>query len=183
MGWDFFEIQPERPYTKADIRWTNPFSRCNKEKLGKREVPVKGTVDHFDQYDAVLIGFPIWYGCAPNVVNTFCSGYDFTGKKVALFATSGGSGIIFEQEGIDTRQPGHTLQLNLATAVAQTESESLSENLKWLYKKRAEKGYIKANKGMYFGYNTDDGNFKPDENAVYVRKMFREFADEPGGDC
>lgn len=93
MGWDFFEIQSERPYTKADIRWTNPFSRCNKEKLGKREVPVKGIVDHFDQYDAVLIGFPIWYGCAPNVVNTFCSGYDFTGKKVALFATSGGSGI------------------------------------------------------------------------------------------
>ena len=61
--------------------------------------------------------------------------------------------------------------------VAQTESESLSENLKWLYKKRAEKGYIKANKGAYFGYNTDDGNFKPDENAVYVRRMFREFAD------
>ena len=85
--------------------------------------------------------------------------------------------IIFEQEGIDTRQPGHTLQLNLATAVAQTESESLSENLKWLYKKRAEKGYIRANKGMYFGYNTDDGNFTPDENAVYVRRMFREFAD------
>jgi DNA invertase Pin-like site-specific DNA recombinase len=85
--------------------------------------------------------------------------------------------IIFEQEGIDTRQPGHTLQLNLATAVAQTESESLSENLKWLYRKRTEKGYIRANKGMYFGYNTDDGNFTPDENAVYVRQMYRQFAD------
>ena len=44
-------------------------------------------------YDTVLIGFPIWYGCAPNVVNTFCSGYDWSGKKVAAFATSGGSGI------------------------------------------------------------------------------------------
>jgi DNA invertase Pin-like site-specific DNA recombinase len=85
--------------------------------------------------------------------------------------------IIFEQEGIDTRQPGHTLQLNLATAVAQTESESLSENLKWLYRKRAEKGYIRANKGMYFGYNTDDGNFTPDENAVYVRRIYKEFVE------
>ena len=109
MGWDFFEIQPERPYTKADIRWTNPFSRCNKEKLGKREVPVKGIVDHFDQYDAVLIGFPIWYGCAPNVVNTFCSGYDFTGKKVALFATSGGSGIGKTKEKLQPYVKGATI--------------------------------------------------------------------------
>ena len=85
--------------------------------------------------------------------------------------------IIFEQENIDTRQPGYTFQLNLATAVAQSESESISENLKWLYRKRAEKGYFKAGKGWYFGYNTDDGNFTPDENAVYVQRMFREFAD------
>lgn len=92
-GWDCYEIQPVKPYTKADIRWTNPLSRCNREKFGKQVVPVKGTVEGFDRYDAVLIGFPIWYGCAPNVVNSFCSGYDFTGKKVALFATSRGSGI------------------------------------------------------------------------------------------
>ena len=87
----------------------DPFSRCNKEKLGKREVPVKGIVDHFDQYDAVLIGFPIWYGCAPNVVNTFCSGYDFTGKKVALFATSGGSGIGKTKEKLQPYVKGTTI--------------------------------------------------------------------------
>ena len=108
-GADIFEIKPEKPYTAADIRWTNPFSRCNKEKLGKREVPVKGIVDHFDQYDAVLIGFPIWYGCAPNVVNTFCSGYDFTGKKVALFATSGGSGIGKTKERLQPYVKGTTI--------------------------------------------------------------------------
>ena len=68
-------------------------SRCNKEKFGKKDVPVEGTVESFDAYDEVLIGFPIWYGCAPNVVNTFCKAYDWTGKKVAAFATSGGSGI------------------------------------------------------------------------------------------
>ena len=93
MGWDFYEIQPVKPYTKADIKWTNPLARCNREKFGRKEVPVQGSIANFDQYDAVLIGFPIWYGGAPNVVNSFCSGYDFTGKKVALFATSGGSGI------------------------------------------------------------------------------------------
>ena len=92
-GIDLFEIIPEEPYTKADIKWVNPLSRCNKEKFGNKEVPVSGTVGNFDEYDTVFIGFPIWYGCAPNVVNTFCKGYDFTGKKVVAFATSGGSPI------------------------------------------------------------------------------------------
>jgi hypothetical protein len=57
----------------------------------------------------VLIGFPIWYGCAPNVVNTFCSGYDFTGKKVALFATSGGSGIGKTKEKLQPYVKGTTI--------------------------------------------------------------------------
>ena len=93
IGADIFEIRPEKPYTAADIRWTNPLARCNREKLGKKDVPVTGTIQDFAGYDTVLIGFPIWYGCAPNVVNTFCKGYDWTGKKVYAFATSGGSGI------------------------------------------------------------------------------------------
>ena len=90
---DLFEIKPQVPYSAADIKWTNPLARCNREKLGKKDVPVAGQVEHFDQYDTVLIGFPIWYGCQPNVVNTFCKGYDWSGKKVYAFATSGGSGI------------------------------------------------------------------------------------------
>lgn len=90
---DLFEILPEKPYTSADLNWRNPLARCNREYFGKKSVPVTGKVEDFAQYDTVLIGFPIWYGCAPNVVNTFCKGYDFSGKKVAAFATSGGSGI------------------------------------------------------------------------------------------
>lgn len=90
---DIFEIVPEKPYTPADIKWTNPLARCNREKMGKKDVPVKGRIDNFQDYDTVLIGFPIWYGAAPNVVNTFCKGYDWSGKKVYAFATSGGSGI------------------------------------------------------------------------------------------
>ena len=93
LGADVFEIVPEVPYTAADIKWTNPLARCNREKFGNRDVPVAGRVEDFGQYDRVLIGFPIWYGAAPNVVNTFCKGYDWTGKRIAAFATSGGSGI------------------------------------------------------------------------------------------
>lgn len=90
---DLFEIKPEKPYTQADINWRNPISRCNREKIGRKDVPVTGTVDNFASYDTVLIGFPIWYGSAPNVVNTFCKNYDWSGKKVYIFATSGGSGM------------------------------------------------------------------------------------------
>lgn len=92
-GIDVFEIIPEEPYTAADIKWMNPVSRCNKEKFGNKDVPVAGKIENFDEYDTILVGFPIWYGCAPNVVNTFCKEYDFTGKKVVAFATSGGSPI------------------------------------------------------------------------------------------
>jgi len=90
---DIFEIVPEEPYSKADLRWINPIARCNREKFGKKDVPVVGNVENFAEYDTVYIGFPIWYGCAPNVVNTFCKAYDWTGKKIYVFATSGGSGI------------------------------------------------------------------------------------------
>ena len=93
IGADIFEIKPEKPYTAADIRWTNPLARCNREKFGNKDVPVIGSVESFADYDTVLIGFPIWYGAAPNVVNTFCKGYDWSGKRIFAFATSGGSGI------------------------------------------------------------------------------------------
>lgn len=90
---DLFEIKPEKPYTAADLKWTNPVARCNREKIGKKDVPVVGTIENFTDYDTVYIGFPIWYACAPNVVNTFCKRYDWTGKTIHVFATSGGSGI------------------------------------------------------------------------------------------
>ena len=91
-GAELFEIKPEKPYTDADLKWTNPLARCNREKIGKKDVPVSGRVEGFENYDLVFLGFPIWYYGAPNVIQTFCKGYDWTGKKLALFATSGGSG-------------------------------------------------------------------------------------------
>lgn len=92
-GADLFEIVPVSPYTEADLNWRNPLARCNREKLGKKEVPVSRTVKDFGSYERVLLGFPIWYGCAPNVINTFCSAYDWGSKEVVAFATSGGSPI------------------------------------------------------------------------------------------
>ena len=90
---DLFRIEPEVPYTEADLKWTNPLARCNKEKIGKKDVPIKDKVGNFDDYELVMIGFPVWYFTAPNIISTFVKSYDFTGKKVALFATSGGSDI------------------------------------------------------------------------------------------
>lgn len=93
VGADIFEITPVQPYTAEDLNWRNPLARCNKEFFGKKGVPVAGKIEGFEAYDQVLVGFPIWYGCAPNVINTFCAQYDWAGKKVVAFATSGGSPI------------------------------------------------------------------------------------------
>lgn len=93
IGADIFEIRPEKPYTDADLRYMNPLSRCNREKIGNKDVPVAGRIENLSDYDTVYIGFPIWYGAAPNVVNTFCKDYDWSGITVHAFATSGGSGI------------------------------------------------------------------------------------------
>ena len=92
-GADLYEIVPEAPYTAADLKWTNPLARCNREKLGRKDVPVSGSIENWAEYDTVYLGFPIWYYAAPNVVNTFCKGYDWSGKKIHIFATSGSSGI------------------------------------------------------------------------------------------
>lgn len=92
-GADVFEIVPVNPYTKSDINYLNPLSRCNREQIGGREVPVAGRIEDFEKYDTVYIGFPIWYGQAPRVIHTFAKDYDWSGKTVHAFATSGGSGI------------------------------------------------------------------------------------------
>ena len=106
MGADLFEIRPQVPYTATDIRWTNPVARCNREKIGKKDVPVAGTVSDWASYDLVYLGFPIWYYGAPNVINTFCKGYDWQGKQAVLFATSGGSDIGRTAEKLQPYMPG-----------------------------------------------------------------------------
>ena len=67
--------------------------KMQQRKIGKKDVPVAGKIKNWNEYDTVYLGFPIWYYGAPNVVNTFCSGYNWNGKTLHIFATSGSSGI------------------------------------------------------------------------------------------
>ncbi|MBQ1544222.1 MAG: flavodoxin, partial [Clostridia bacterium] len=78
-GADKFEIVPVKPYTKADMNYSNPVARCNREKIGRRDVPIAGTVNNMADYDTVYIGFPIWYYGAPNIIQTFVKQYDLAG--------------------------------------------------------------------------------------------------------
>ncbi len=109
IGADIFEIVPEQPYTKPDIKFINPLARCNREQMGGKDVPVTGKIENFDRYDTVYIGFPIWYGQAPRVVHTFCKGYDWNGKNIHIFATSGGSGIGKTAEKLSPSAQGATI--------------------------------------------------------------------------
>ena len=94
VGADLFEIQPEVPYTNADLDWTNKSSRSSVEMNDKAFRPaITGKVEHMEQYDRIFVGFPIWWYVAPTIVKTFLESYDFSGKTVIPFATSGGSGM------------------------------------------------------------------------------------------
>ena len=91
---DIYEIKPAVPYTKADLNWMDKKSRSSVEMGDKSFRPeiVKDDLD-LSQYDTILVGFPIWWYVAPTIINTFLESYDFAGKKIVLFATSGGSGF------------------------------------------------------------------------------------------
>lgn len=93
-GADLFEIQPAVPYTTADLDWMNKKSRSSVEMSNPDSRPEIGNkIPDMGQYDTVFVGFPIWWYVAPTIINTFLESYDFTGKKIATFATSGGSGM------------------------------------------------------------------------------------------
>lgn len=90
---DLYEIKPAVPYTKADLNWMDKKSRSSIEMSDKSSRPEIVEDDaHIDQYDVIYVGFPIWWYIAPTIINTFLEKYDFSGKKICLFATSGGSG-------------------------------------------------------------------------------------------
>lgn len=91
---DLYEILPAQPYTDADLDWTDKKSRSTAEMKDPACRPeIAGTVENMEQYDTVFIGFPIWWYVEPRIVDTFLESYDFSGKTVIPFATSGGSGI------------------------------------------------------------------------------------------
>ena len=94
IGADIFEIEPAVPYTAADLDWRDNTSRSSVEMNDPHSRPaVASKRDNMADYDTVLVGFPIWWYVAPTIINTFLESYDFAGKKIVLFATSGGSGF------------------------------------------------------------------------------------------
>ncbi len=92
VGADIHEIRPKVPYTKADLNWMDQNSRSSVEMRNKAFRPeIADNYVQMDDYDVVFLGFPIWWYVAPTIINTFLESHDFSGKKIVLFATSGGS--------------------------------------------------------------------------------------------
>ncbi len=93
-GADLYEIKPAVPYTQADLNWMDKKSRSSVEMNDRSFRPELADKDaDIAAYDRILLGFPIWWYVAPTIINTFLESYDFTGKEIILFATSGGSGF------------------------------------------------------------------------------------------
>lgn len=91
---DIYEIVPKEPYTDADLDYNDDNSRSTLEMNDSSARPeISGTIENFEQYDTIFLGYPIWWGDAPRIMDTFVESYDFTGKTVVPFCTSGGSGI------------------------------------------------------------------------------------------
>jgi putative NADPH-quinone reductase len=89
-----YEIKPAQPYTDADLNYNDKSSRSTKEQNDKSARPkISGSVENWEQYDTVFLGYPIWWGEEPRILDTFAESCDFSGKTVIPFCTSGGSGI------------------------------------------------------------------------------------------
>ena len=94
IGADLFEIEPAKPYTDADLDWTNKNSRSSVEMQNLQSRPeIKNKLDNMQDYDVVYVGFPIWWYVAPTIINTFLEQYDMSNKTIVPFATSGGSNM------------------------------------------------------------------------------------------
>lgn len=93
-GAELYEIKPAVPYSRADLNWQDKHSRSSVEMRDKSSRPELADTDaNIAEYETVFIGFPIWWYIAPTIINTFLEAYDFSGRKIVLFATSGGSGF------------------------------------------------------------------------------------------
>ncbi len=106
-GADLYEIKPAVPYNRADLNWMDKGSRSSVEMNDKNSRPaLADTEAPIAGHDVIFLGFPIWWYVAPTIINTFLESYDFTGKTIVLFATSGGSGLGRSAAGLKSSAPG-----------------------------------------------------------------------------
>lgn len=107
VGGTLYEIRPAVPYTSADLNWMDKSSRSSVEMKDQNARPaLKDTDAPVAGHDVIFLGFPVWWYVAPTILNTFLEAYDFTGKTIVLFATSGGSGLGKSAAGLRPRAPG-----------------------------------------------------------------------------
>ncbi len=106
-GADLYEIKPAVPYTGADLNWMDKGSRSSVEMNDKNSRPTLADTDApVAEHDVIFLGFPIWWYTAPTIINTFLERYDFSGKTIVLFATSGGSSLGSTAAALQSSAPG-----------------------------------------------------------------------------
>lgn len=107
VGADLYEIKPAVPYTSADLNWMDKRSRSSVEMKDTHSRPALADTDApVAGHDVIFLCFPVWWYVAPTILNTFLEAYDFTGKTIVLFATSGGSGLGKSAAGLQPSAPG-----------------------------------------------------------------------------
>ena len=100
-GADLYEIKPQVPYTQADLNWRDKTSRSSVEMNDTASRPtIADKVSNMDEYSVVFVGYPIWWYAAPRIIQTFMESYDFSGKTIVPFCTSGGSDIEESEQGL-----------------------------------------------------------------------------------
>lgn len=129
---DLHEIKPEKPYTDADLDWRNKQSRSSVEMDNKSSRPaITNKLKNMQDYDLIYVGFPIWWNTCPTIINTFMEAYDFIGKTVIPFATSGGSSIKKACEELKAAYPGvNWKEGRLLNRVSDADLEKWVESIK-----------------------------------------------------
>ena len=109
IGADSYEIKPAVPYTKADLNWMDKQCRSSLEMTDRSSRPALADQNaNIPAYDTILLGFPIWWYTAPRIISSFLEQYNFSGKRIILFATSGGSGLGKTKEDLSVSVSGST---------------------------------------------------------------------------
>jgi flavodoxin len=126
---DLYAIRPAVPYTSADLNWMDKKARSTVEMKDPSSRPALADTDaKIEDYDTIFLGFPIWWYVVPTIINTFLESYDFSGKKIVLFATSGGSGFGKTVAGLTGRAPS----ADILEGKVLSGNTSVSELKKWV---------------------------------------------------
>lgn len=133
LGADTYEIKPETPYTGKDLNWNNSQSRSSVEMADINSRPVLADKSaKIADYDTIFLGFPIWWYVAPHIINSFLESYDFSGKTIVIYATSGGSGFGETLSQLKTSCSDSTLWVQGKVFRGRVDKNTLSEWVKSL---------------------------------------------------